>query len=782
MPDILSGIKAVFWGPPLRPIELLPRKKANLFENGFKVKALLPADFPSIPKAYSENLKKLETRFFPDLNTKKTVTAFVCAEIEGKWKPATGKEVFFRLADGGAPKAKLNIKKGTTDSDGCIELELEHPAETPPGPGLIFLQASFDEKFQTYSMLDISIRRNNDTLMDLREVIDGNSLLVHQSSNKVESEGVKRLQDLLNQVVARKKSVTDFSFLETHGKYDDNTKKAVKSFIEKFAGAFDYPKGHFDVKVNNLVKEYIKKEYGAYEDGKIVDRSLLIGTKEWASGDEVKTIDGLLDIYTGVVERFFSQMLARAEEYASCNTFWLHRPIHRQYKQGKVRAAIMKQTVDMHVAPAADAALVKDKNNATEQAKKDDTLKVVEDSSKDLTKWFKVRGLEKVQGWVRDDDADEKPGNKVELTSSATLLKDSKLDSGAVKDSRDEEVSLSSGTTGKKLQKKQVSGKTWYKIQLDAVDGWLSEKDGKLVSGNQKFQLSQSATLKSAGDDGAANQQSWVGSSLSLAKDSKVSYLNKKNTPSERWFKVENKNGATGWIKEATCTAISEDRAIAHNAGTYGMPGVAYSYGSKDTPTSFTTIIQANAAAPETIDCWYLYEDGRRPGKTSKDSDTANWTGIDCSGFTQNTTCYTLLADNQRIVPEARMKRIGRVAGATGSDWPWTGCIPAKDFVGDWARQIHYHADDMKKQWIQQTDIITTAGHIVWVGDRDPDAAGNKRDFQVYNAYGGDSRQNENPSVPTDKFIRKIIKMPFKWWGITLGGDGVKVGRIYFWS
>ena len=771
----------MFWGPPLRPIELFPRKKANLFESGFKVKALLPADFPAIPKGYSEELKRLETSFFPDLNTKRTVTAFVCADIEGKWKPATGKEVFFRLGDGGPAKAKLNIKKGTTDSDGCIELEIEHPAETPKSPGLIFLQASFDEQFQSYVQLNLSIRRNDDTAMDLGQVVEGRSLLVHQKSNKVESEGVKRLQDLLNQVVARKKSATDFSFLETHSKYDDDCKKAVKTFIDKFGGGFDYPKGKFNVKVNDLVKEYIKKEYGAYEDGQVVDRSLLIGTKQWAAGDAINTIDGLLDIYTGVVERFFAEMLKLAEEYTSCNTFWLHRPIHRQYTQGEVRRVVLKETVDLRAAAGDGEALVKDKGNNNEKANKGDDLQVVSDSKVDLKKWFKVRVLDKVQGWVSDDDADLS-GVKVNITNSTTLKSGYAAGSGAVKDSRGNSVDVASGATGKKLQGKQEAGKWWYKIELDPVEGWLSEDSGKLVSGNSKFEVTKAATVLDKGESAGAAVRDWGGSSVSAAKGEKFAYLSKKTPPNERWFKVENKNGVSGWVKEAKCTVISNDRATAHNAGTFGMAGVAYSYGSKDRPADFTASLQANKLSPAQIDCWHLYENTHKPGKTSNDSDTANWTGIDCSGFTQDTVTYTLLADNQRIVPEARMKRIGRVAGATGEEWPWTNCIPAKNFVGDWARQIAYDAGNANKQWLQCTDIITTAGHIVWVGDRDPDAISNHRDFQVYNAYGGDSRQNQSPSVPTDKFIRKIIQMPFKWWGIHLGDSGVKVGRIYFWS
>ncbi len=233
MTEVLSGLKALFWGPPLRPIELFPRKKANLFDADRKVKALLPADFPSVEKGFSENLKKLESRFFVDLGTKRTVTAYVCAEKDGKWVPHAGKEVFFRLAPGSAKKAKLNITKGTSDSDGCIEIEIEHPAESPAAPGHVLVMASFDEQFLTFNQLNLSIRRNDDTLVDLKEIVEGKSLLVHQKSNPLETIAVKRLQTLLNQVVARKKAVADFSFLETHGKYDDECKKAVKDIHRK---------------------------------------------------------------------------------------------------------------------------------------------------------------------------------------------------------------------------------------------------------------------------------------------------------------------------------------------------------------------------------------------------------------------------------------------------------------------------------------------------------------------------------------------------------------------
>ena len=781
MTDVLSGLKALFWGPPLRPIELFPRKKANLFDADKKVKALLPADFPSVEKGFSDNLKKLESRFFVDLGTKRTVTAYVCAEKDGKWVPHAGKEVFLRLAPGTAAKAKLNITKGISDADGCIEMEIEHPAETPAGPPLIFLQASFDEQFLTFNQLNLSIRRNDDTLVDLKEVVEGKSLLVHQKSNPVEAIAVKRLQTLLNQVVARKKAITDFTFLETHGKYDDECKKAVKTFIEKFAGGFDYPKGQFNVKVNDLVKEYIKLEYGAYEDGQIVDRSLLIGTKAWAAGDEVNTIDGLLDIYVGVVERFFSEMLIRAEEYTSCNSFWLHRPMHRLYTQGTIRRVIMSKTVDLRVAAGEDAEIVKDKGNNAEQAKKGEDLKFLQDSKVEITEWFKIKVLDKVQGWVSDDDADV-AGIKVTMTSAATLKSSYTAESAAVKDSRGNDASVAKDAVGKKIQGKQQAGKWWYKIELSAIEGWLSENEGKLVSSNTKFEASKVATIKDKGDKSGSAVKNWAGTALSSAKDEKFSYLKKKTPPTERWFKIENKNGVAGWIKEADCTAISNDRVTAHNAGTFGMAGVAYSYGSKDRPAEFTALLQSNSLKPETNDCWHLYENTHKPGKTSNDSDTANWTGIDCSGFTQNSATYSLLPDNQRIVPEARMKRIGRVAGATGETWPWTGCIPARDFVGDWARQITYDPANANKQWLQCTDIITSPGHIVWVGDIDPDAIDNHRDFQVYNAYGGDSRENQSPSVPTDKFIRKIIKMPFKWWGIKLGDDKIKVGRIYFWS
>ncbi len=203
------------------------------------------------------------------------------------------------------------------------------------------------------------------------------------------------------------------------------------------------------------------------------------------------------------------------------------------------------------------------------------------------------------------------------------------------------------------MQGKQEAGKWWYKIELSAIEGWLSENEGKLVSNNTKFEASKVATIKDKGDKSGSAVKNWAGTALSSAKDEKFSYLKKKTPPTERWFKIENKNGVAGWIKEADCTAISNDRVTAHNAGTFGMAGVAYSYGSKDRPAEFTALLQSNSLKPETIDCWHLYENTHKPGKTSNDSDTANWTGIDCSGFTQNTVCYCAASGQSTHCPRS---------------------------------------------------------------------------------------------------------------------------------
>jgi len=61
------------------------------------------------------------------------------------------------------------------------------------------------------------------------------------------------------------------------------------------------------------------------------------------------------------------------------------------------------------------------------------------------------------------------------------------------------------------------------------------------------------------------------------------------------------------------------------------------------------------------------------------------------------------------------------------------------------------------------------------VADESPDIS--QKEFMVFNAYGKDEWYVEPHD---DKFIKKVIKMKFKCWGINLSTN--KMFRPYFWA
>lgn len=600
--SFLSGIKSYFWGPEIKPLEIFPRKAANLFDDDRKVKPLLPSTYAEFVGGFSPHVKHLEYNFYPDLATKRTVTAVVTAIKGGKPVPLPDKDVFWRIGSGSAPNAKIQKNVSTSDANGCAELVVEHPVETPPiGQRTIKIQASFYESFQEFSEIILRVHRNEDVLADLNPLLTGRSLLVYQKEKPEASEGVKRLQHLLNQVVARKKSCTDFQWIKFDGKYDATVKKVVAAFISKFGGGFDYKKGQFNVKVNEQLQDYIKQEYGKYEEGCLVDRSLLIGDKLWDDSQPVSKIDGLLDIYNGVVERFFAQMLARAEEYTSCNTFWLHRPIHRPYKQGQIEQVRMKNTVDLRTKAGDDQAIIKDKTGNAEQAKKGQTLKFLADSSVKITHWHYVEAIAKVTGWVSEDDVSEDGTTKVKFKNTATIYDGTTSQKKAQTDSNENTIKVAAGTTVKRTAKKKVSGKWWYQVLLLQKAGWTSSEASKLSKDKKKVEITKSTTIREKSTDSSDAIEDWKGNEMKPSSGNKFTYLKKSTPATEGWYQIENKNGVAGWVPAKECLPFSNDRVIAENAGTFGMPGVAYSYGSKDRPAEFTSFLNSNPKQPRQL-------------------------------------------------------------------------------------------------------------------------------------------------------------------------------------
>jgi SH3 domain-containing protein len=341
-----------------RNLVLIPRKKANLYGPENRIKDLLKS-YPSFCGA--SPLRALEYNFYPDLNAERTITAVL---TEDPWSPhgdarpalksgsinfelvgaAAGDfEITPASASGNEVEIKLKVKKfyqedklkdhstikiKATSSGHTAELELKVHRNEDVGTAL------------TQSNDDIpaalgEITGNLDGA--LAEVLDKRTLLVRQASEYVSSKGVMAMQVLLNQVVARHKAVgDDFKWLEFDGMYGSGGVGAdLKAFLSHFAGAFDYPHGHFNVAVDQELIDYVKAEYGAYAPGDIVDRAVLVGKERWTADKSYTQADGLLDIYEAVVLRLMDQMQDLADDYTTAfSTFWLHYPAHKKYEAG----------------------------------------------------------------------------------------------------------------------------------------------------------------------------------------------------------------------------------------------------------------------------------------------------------------------------------------------------------------------------------------------------------------------------------------------------------------
>ena len=340
-----------------RNLVLIPRKKTNLYSttgSDKRIKDLLKS-YPS--SCGASPLRALEYNFYPDLNTERTITAIL---TEDPWSPHAdvlptlkGGSISFELVTGAAADFQLSAASGSgSEVEVKIKVLKLYKEDALKDHSTVKIRATsgahtaeLELKVHRNEDVGTALTESNDDIPEaleeitgnldgaLAEVLDRRTLLVRQASEYVSSKGVMAMQLLLNQVVARHKAVgNDFKWLEFDGMYGGGGVGAdLKAFLSHFAGAFDYPKGHFNVAVDQELIDYVKAEYGAYAPGDIVDRGVLVGKEQWTAAKSHTEADGLLDIYNAVVLRLMDQMQALAEQYTSSfSTFWLHRPSHKR--------------------------------------------------------------------------------------------------------------------------------------------------------------------------------------------------------------------------------------------------------------------------------------------------------------------------------------------------------------------------------------------------------------------------------------------------------------------
>jgi hypothetical protein len=425
-----TGSTAACGTPPpdekVYDIKLVPRSKAGVsFKSPPQLDATYLPEFKSAdcPIGPPNAFKSLETRFYIDLATKPSLIAKrkITAVVTENGKPASGKQVKWERVDG---SANLKFEKATTPVDkGLAEATITHVVEqVDPVDRHINIRATIvGTPSPVQATLSLTITRNDDVssldevMADAAKEGEADAILVYQPTAGVQSSAVGTpvddaaktldlfdgLQHILNQVVSRHKGIGGFSFLYQDGIYGDGTKKAVKQFITGFTNirGGDWQCDLKDIGVYKSLKDYVNKEYKpfTYEEGLIVDRHLLIGTKKDVTP---ANIDGLWELKTGVVDKLVPGMRAKADEYLNCDTFWLHRDIHHPYQKGDEVGAVVTQQV-VTVMDSAGGTPLTDATGASVTLPKANRSACL-GNDKDATghTWYNVRLSATQDGWV----------------------------------------------------------------------------------------------------------------------------------------------------------------------------------------------------------------------------------------------------------------------------------------------------------------------------------------------------------------------------------------------
>jgi hypothetical protein len=252
-----------------------------------------------------------------------------------------------------------------------------------------------------------------------------------------------------------------------------------------------------------------------------------------------------------------------------------------------------------------------------------------------------------------------------------------------------------------------------------------------------------------------------------------------------QWVQIAHPLGA-GWVPAGAGRRVHDDESVASDSGLFGNAGVAYGWGRKDLPSRFVSLLQQNPHAPPAdaggnrrrIAAWEEYATGHKVGRTSAEpnTDQPEWTGCDCSGFVQNCLTEAKFDDGTRVIPDSVVAAIH----ITNSGWTQHE-IAAGNFVGSYARKVDKPGTDLSTRFVRKGDVITTSAHIVFVAEDRPDTS--VETFEVLNEYGDVKYwQNGAQVTPTDRFLRKSIRMPFHYWGIHLSQATVNIGKPFIWS
>lgn len=358
---------------------------------------------------------------------------------DGKWRPVAGVPVTItrepqesalqlKLGNGTFGNALTGGDRPTTDAQGLAELAVAHPAaEVADAQKAVRIRAQAEvpkldkdgnatsEKLQVTAELELRLVRNGD-VTQVEEIFSepddpdsADRIWVFQpTAPSPRNEGIRRLQEALNEVVPRHRAIAVASggLLTRDGAFGEPTRLFLASYLTNFRNVHagnEYPYELKDIGPDPDLLAWVKEEYEPFDpttqpnQGKIVDRRLLIGV---VRDDHPAAIDGLWELYEGVVRVLQDEMRAFGQSYLDSDTFWLHRPIHTPYAAAQDQVfACRAAGVHLRTAPNASAPLLQ-QGNAPVALSDGDHLLVVTTAAG----WCQVRhpaGL----GWVQPSPA-----------------------------------------------------------------------------------------------------------------------------------------------------------------------------------------------------------------------------------------------------------------------------------------------------------------------------------------------------------------------------------------
>ncbi len=238
----------------------------------------------------------------------------------------------FEPTDGKVTNGKVKFKLNAIDFAPMIG------NDQTTGVNEIKLKFSLQENPSRSIEATYNVKNNSNTT--LKEVLDGEAVFVYdtldednhkgKTASTVTTDADKKLdfvQELLNQIVPRKRSVTNYTLIEEDGIYDDDIVNALNTLKTNFNISVNTSSQDMNNTFKKLMKDYDKQTDATTWLNRIVEKEVLVGRVERNSRTGTEPKDnlintntsgdaGLYELYDNVVKPFINRIIEEAERYA----------------------------------------------------------------------------------------------------------------------------------------------------------------------------------------------------------------------------------------------------------------------------------------------------------------------------------------------------------------------------------------------------------------------------------------------------------------------------------